>query len=287
MLGLATARAARHRFHDAIALAQKAAARSPKDADAYTIIGDAYLGIGDLAAAEVAYKEVAARAPGFTTDSGSRQLLHARGKSRDAIALLRQALADATARDLPVESRAWCHVIIGATLFDLGDWTAAEPEYKAALELTPDSYVAIEHLAELRSYQRRDTEALALYDRAIALARIPTSSRRSPARTNGRGGRRRRSGGTRARATATSPPSRPGPRLLPQPGDVLHRRGAGAGRSGVVGAERSRAAPGSRRLVGARVGAARQGRHRRRAGGERESYRVRRRRCRRCGSAPG
>jgi tetratricopeptide (TPR) repeat protein len=37
----------------------------------------------------------------------------------------------------------------------------------------PDSYVAIEHLAELRSYQRRDKEALALYDRAILLAAHP------------------------------------------------------------------------------------------------------------------
>jgi tetratricopeptide (TPR) repeat protein len=173
ILGLATARAARHRFHDAIALGQKAAALQPRDADAYTIIGDAYLGIGDLAAAEAAYNEVAARAPGFTTDTRVANLLHARGKSRDAVALLRQALADATARDLPADSRAWCHVIIGSTLFDLGDWTAAEPEYKAALALTPDSYVAIEHLAELRAYQRRDKEALALYDRAIALAPHP------------------------------------------------------------------------------------------------------------------
>src|SRR4030095_8622495 len=47
ILGLATARAARHRFHDAIALGQKAAALQPRDADGYTIIGDAYLGIGD------------------------------------------------------------------------------------------------------------------------------------------------------------------------------------------------------------------------------------------------
>jgi tetratricopeptide (TPR) repeat protein len=173
ILGLATARAARHRFHEAIALAQRAAALQPRDADAYTIIGDAYLGLGDLGAAESAYKDVAARAPGFTTDTRVANLLHARGRSRDAVALLRQALAEATARDLPADTRSWCHVIIGATLFDLGDWTAAEPEYQAALALTPDSYLAIEHLAELRAYQRRDREALALYDRAIALAPHP------------------------------------------------------------------------------------------------------------------
>ena len=173
LLGLAKARAARHQFHEAIELARKVAAAYPADVDAYAIIGDAALGAGDLAAAETAYKEVAARAPGFVTDSRRANLSHARGRSREAIALLRSALEDATRRDLPVASRAWCHVMIGATLFELGQWEAAEPEYLAALKLAPDSFVAIEHLAELRSYQRRDHEAFALYDRAIALAAHP------------------------------------------------------------------------------------------------------------------
>lgn len=173
LVGLARARAARHRFGEAIALARQAAKQQPKDADALAIIGDAHFGIGDLAAAEKAYDEVAARAPGFVTDTRRANLAHARGKSRHAIALLRGALAEATARDQPADSRAWCHVMIGAALFDLGDWSAAEQEYQAALKLTPDSYLAIEHLAELRSVQRRDKEALALYERAIALAGHP------------------------------------------------------------------------------------------------------------------
>ncbi len=103
VLGLATARAARHRFREAIDLARSVAASQPRDADAYTIIGDAYLGMGDLAAAEAAYKEVGARAPGFTTDSRRANLLQAQGKSREAIVLLRNAMDDATARDLPIE----------------------------------------------------------------------------------------------------------------------------------------------------------------------------------------
>jgi tetratricopeptide (TPR) repeat protein len=173
LLGLANARAARHRFQEAIDLARRAAKQQPKDADAWSIIGDAYLSAGNLAAADAAYQEVAARASGFVVDTRLANLAHARGKSRHAIALLRAALANAIARDLPAESRAWCHVTIGATLFDLGDWTAAEQEYQAALQLTPDSYLAIEHLAELRSVQRRDKESLALYERAIALAAHP------------------------------------------------------------------------------------------------------------------
>jgi len=173
LLGLANARSARHRFQEAIDLARQAAAQQPKDADAYTIIGDAYLGMGKLADAEAAYKEVASRAPGFVTETRLANLAQARGHSREAIALLRKALDDATATDLPIESQSWCRVMIGATLFDLGEWDAAEPEYQAALQLTPDSYVAIEHVAELRSYQRRDKEALALYERAIAIAPHP------------------------------------------------------------------------------------------------------------------
>lgn len=173
LLGLATARAARHRFQEAIDLAKQAEAAQPKDPDAWAIIGDAYLGMGRLDEADGAYRVVAAKAPGFVTDTRMANLMHARGRTDDAMALLRAALADAIARDLPKESQAWCHVILGATLFDRGEWTAAETEYRAGLALTPDSYVAIEHLAELRSYQRRDREALALYERAIALAPHP------------------------------------------------------------------------------------------------------------------
>ena len=173
LLGLATARAARHRFQEAIDLAKQAEAAQPKDPDAWAIIGDAYLGMGRLDEADGAYRVVAAKAPGFVTDTRMANLMHARGRTTEAIALLRAALADAIARDLPKESQAWCHVILGATLFDRGEWTAAETEYRAGLALTPDSYVAIEHLAELRSYQRRDKEALPLYERAIALAPHP------------------------------------------------------------------------------------------------------------------
>jgi len=173
LLGQATARSARHRFQEAIDLARQAAAAQRGDAEPYAIIGDASLGIGDLAAAEAAYKELAARAPGFAADTRMANLLQARGRSRQAVALLRRAFDEATAKDLPIESRSWCRVMIGATLFDLGEWEAAEPEYKAALELTPGSYAAIEHLAELRSYQRRDAEAIALYERAIAIAPHP------------------------------------------------------------------------------------------------------------------
>src|SRR3954467_5615845 len=46
LLGLANARAARHRFQDAIELARQAAEAQPKDPDAFAIIGDAYLGMG-------------------------------------------------------------------------------------------------------------------------------------------------------------------------------------------------------------------------------------------------
>ena len=173
LLGLASARAARHRFQEAIDLARRAAKQQPKDADAWAIIGDAHLSVGDLQAADAAYQELADRASGFVLDTRLANLAHARGKSRHAIELLRAALANAVARDLPADSRAWCHVTIGATLFDLGDWAGAEQEYQAALKLTPDSYLAIEHLAELRSFQRRDKEALALYQRAIALAAHP------------------------------------------------------------------------------------------------------------------
>jgi len=173
LLGLASARAARHRFAEAAALARKVASAQPGDADAYAALGDAEFGAGNLREAEAAYDEVARRSPGFDADTRRANLLHAEGRLDESVALMRRALADARARDLPADSIAWCHVILGSTLFERGEYAAAETEYQAALRLTPASYLALEHLAELRAYQYRDREAIALYEQAIALAPHP------------------------------------------------------------------------------------------------------------------
>lgn len=173
LLGLATARAARHRFHEAIDLGTQALARQPGDADAYAIIGDAYLGLGDVVGAAQAYAELEKRAPGFDSSTRRANLLALRGQTRQAVGQLRQAIEEGGSRAVSADALAWCHIQIGRLLFDTGNWPGAAAEYHAALALVPTSVVALEHTAELHASEGRDGEALRLYEQVIAAAPQP------------------------------------------------------------------------------------------------------------------
>ena len=170
---LAATRAARHRFRDAINLASKAAALEPAEPYAYTVLGDAHLAVGDLTQAEATYAKLAELAPGHLIDTRLANLRHDRGDTRGAMTLLERALGDAVARQAPASVTSWCHVRMGSMAFDSGDWNTAERHYTAALEISPDSFAALEHLAELRAAQGRTAEALTLYERTLAIAPLP------------------------------------------------------------------------------------------------------------------
>ncbi|MCA1650932.1 MAG: tetratricopeptide repeat protein, partial [Acidobacteria bacterium] len=170
---LAAAQAARHRFRDAIELASKAVALEPAEPYAYTVLGDAQLAVGDLTQAEATYTKLAELAPGHLIDTRLANFRHDRGDTRGAMTLLERALADAVARQAPGSVTSWCHVRMGSMAFDSGDWNTAERQYTAALEISPDSFAALEHLAELRAAQGRTAEALTLYDRTLAIAPLP------------------------------------------------------------------------------------------------------------------
>jgi tetratricopeptide (TPR) repeat protein len=60
---------------------------------------------------------------------------------------------------------------LGEIHFRTGNLAQAEAEYQAALQQKPDSFLALEHLAELRAAQARYDEAIELYQKVIA--RVP------------------------------------------------------------------------------------------------------------------
>ena len=173
LTGLATARAARHRFAEALTLAERAIAVAPDSADAYAAAGDAALESGLLEKAAAMYAMVGKLAPGYDAETRLANLAAARGEPHRAYQALARADADAVRRMLPLHLRAWCSVRAGGIAFDYGDWGWAERAYAAALRLTPRSAVALEHLAELRAAQGRQREALGLYGEALEISPQP------------------------------------------------------------------------------------------------------------------
>jgi tetratricopeptide (TPR) repeat protein len=69
------------------------------------------------------------------------------------------------------EAFAWARVRAGEFAFNTGDWEAAERHYRAALDVRPDDWPALDHLAELRAAQKRYDEAVSLYRQVVA--RVP------------------------------------------------------------------------------------------------------------------
>ena len=151
LTGLAAALSARHAFREALAVAERAIAANPDAVDGYAAAGDAALeaGLHDIAAERFA--RVARMAPGYHADTRLANQAAARGEVTNAYAALARAAADATRRQLNPILVAWCHVRAGAVAWEHGDWPRAERSYRAALDVTPGSALALEHLAEVRA----------------------------------------------------------------------------------------------------------------------------------------
>ncbi len=168
LTGLANALAARHAFDEAYEVGRRAIKANPDAADGYAVAGDAALEAGKVTEAAALFDRVAQLAPGYHAHTRAANLAAARGDTRGAYASLAKAAADAPRLNLDPERRAWPHIRTGSIAFDHGDWKRAESSYTAALGITPENPVALEHLAELRAAQKQFAQARELYARAIA-----------------------------------------------------------------------------------------------------------------------
>ena len=153
-----------HHFREALALAQQAYAIDPRDTGALATAGDANLELGHYAEAERIYEKLRADDAGPALRARLARLAELKGDSAHAIELLRQNLEAASE---PV----WHRVRLGEIYFRTGRLDLAGEQYEAAQKFAPASYLAREHLAELRAAQGKFEEAIALYQKVIA--RVP------------------------------------------------------------------------------------------------------------------
>jgi len=170
---LASAKAAQHKFLEALILSEKAVTLKTEGATAYALLFDTKLEIGDLTGAEQALADLERRQPGFPTLTRRANLMVAKGDLPKAFSSLESALALAEVEQLSSDDLAWGHVRIGALFFDSGRYTEADKHYQAALRFSPESYLVFEHIAELLCAKGQFTDALALYDKVIAKSASP------------------------------------------------------------------------------------------------------------------
>jgi tetratricopeptide (TPR) repeat protein len=163
----------RHEFVEAAAQARKAIELDPKDGDAYGVLGDAYLELGQYDRAGEAYDAMMGLKSDLASYGRRSGLKNVRGDPAGAIDDLRRAVASGQATGQPRESIAWAQWQLGAEHVAIGLHEAAETQYLAALQTYPGYYRALAGLAQVRVAQGRPDEAAELYGKALAVAPLP------------------------------------------------------------------------------------------------------------------
>jgi tetratricopeptide (TPR) repeat protein len=143
-LGLGALALARHEFEEALAQGRAAEAMSPRNADAFGVIGDALLELGRYDEAFAAFQEMVDTRPDLTSYarvSYARELL---GDVQGAVDAMRLAFASAgTATDA-----AWAAHQVGELELGRGDVEVATGWFERGLDLAPGDVANLAGLAK-------------------------------------------------------------------------------------------------------------------------------------------
>jgi tetratricopeptide (TPR) repeat protein len=162
---------AQHRFEDARTSALKAIEVNDYGSGAYGILGDANYELGRYSECAEAYDKMGDLRPGapfYTRVAWYRNLT---GDSKSAIEFMGQALDAADARD--PEDYSWYFLQLGNFAFDSGKTNDAQAYFERSLEIYPASYNALAGLAKVKVAQDKPQEAIALYEKALAIVPMP------------------------------------------------------------------------------------------------------------------
>jgi tetratricopeptide (TPR) repeat protein len=170
---LAYAALQRHDFAEAAVRARRATELDAEDARAWGLLGDAHLELGEYDQAEAAYRRMAALGQDLDTLSRLSGWKSLTGDPAGAIADLWRAIAEGQESGRPREAVAWAQSQLAAEHFATGDIREAAAAYRAALATYPDYHRALAGLAGVRAAQRRTSEALDLYRKALAILPQP------------------------------------------------------------------------------------------------------------------
>jgi tetratricopeptide (TPR) repeat protein len=136
-----------HRFHEAIAVAERGLAVKPNDAWHFGVMGDAWLELGDRPKAFAAFDRMVALRPDAGAYSRVSYALELQGDLRRALEAMTMA-TDATSAD-DAEGLAWQHVHLANLRSRLGESDLARLEFGRALHAYPGYPDAVDGMARL------------------------------------------------------------------------------------------------------------------------------------------
>jgi tetratricopeptide (TPR) repeat protein len=159
-----------HRFAEALAVGEQARQIQDGIARVYGVIADAQVELGQYDQAVESVQRMVDLRPDLASYSRVAYMRELYGDPEGAIEAMQMAV---DAHGPTAENTEWTRVQLGNLYFGQGDLAAAEALYSASLERLPGYVHALAGLARVRTAQGRETEAVELYEQAIAAVPLP------------------------------------------------------------------------------------------------------------------
>jgi tetratricopeptide (TPR) repeat protein len=165
--GIAWVSGGRHEFARSIEWARKAIAVDPKSHDAYGLLGDAAVEMGDYEAAFKHYQKMLDIRPDLSSYSRGAHLLFLTGDTRKAEWLMKKAIAAGAAH---AENTAWCRAQLALMLWNTGALIPAEQAAEAGLAQAPTNYHLLAAMGRIKAARQDYDAAIEYYRQASATA---------------------------------------------------------------------------------------------------------------------
>ena len=162
-----------HRFSEALALSRDLIAEDPNSRDALAVWGDVNLALGNYGEAENVYQKLIAKNSGAAMLARMAQIAELKGKRREALKLMNRAVQDALNHEGTGAGVAWYLFRLAELNFHSGELSEAARMYAAAAQVFPQSYPALAGLGKVSAAHGRYRDAIAYYQKAIAIAPQP------------------------------------------------------------------------------------------------------------------
>ena len=171
---LGSVRYATHDFAAARDIGRRVYAADGAQVAALLLAADAALELGTYDEAADAYAALERSLPSTgAIEAREARLAFLRGRARDAATLAARAESDAATQGAFGAGLAWYAHLRAQLAFDAGDYAAAEAHERRALAIAPEYHVSLAGLGRALAAVGRDDDALAAYERAIAIVPQP------------------------------------------------------------------------------------------------------------------
>ena len=164
----------RHKFAEALEVAQAVTRANPRNMDALATVGDAQLELGRYDEAEPSLRELVRRLPEVAPALARlAHLEELKGHSDEALQLVRRSLELLRKRGAGLQDLAWYQFREADMLFNAGRVDEAGKVAEEVLKAVPKHHDATATLARVRAAQGRTSEAIELWEKAVAIAPEP------------------------------------------------------------------------------------------------------------------